>query len=176
MTVESDDWHGGRRFFQCIAPTVASDHPVLKTSIFFCWNANVIAASFDINPTLSPTILACTRRIIQSHLDFSAKIRTCQNWSGPNGSDSPTGGSSVDPTVRRIIRWYWKICFLLAFVQLITAVIWTLQIYSISAFSLRLECLDGGLDVSTVNWTSWIWFGLHPRDLRNPTNLILQTR
>ena len=37
-------------------------------------------------------------------------------------------------------------CFLVALVQLVAAVIWTLQIYSISAFSLQL-------DISTVGWT-----------------------
>ena len=53
-------------------------------------------------------------------------------------------------------------CFLVALVQLVVAVIWTLQIYSINAFSLRLDIsmvvwtprLDGALDVSTMNWTS----------------------
>jgi len=36
--------------------------------------------------------------------------------------------------------------------------------------------LDGALDVSTVHWTSRIWLGRHPRDLRNPTYMISQTR
>jgi len=65
-------------------------------------------------------------------------------------------------------------CSLVALVQLVAAVIWTLQIYSISAFSLRLDIsavgstprLDGTLDissrrpighlVSTAHWTSRI--------------------
>ena len=38
------------------------------------------------------------------------------------------------------------LCFFVALVQLVAAVTWTFQIYSISAFSLRL-------DISTVNWT-----------------------
>ena len=46
-------------------------------------------------------------------------------------------------------------------VQNIDAVIWTLQIYSISVFSLRLDIstvdwtprLDGALDVSDIAWT-----------------------
>jgi len=33
-------------------------------------------------------------------------------------------------------------------VQIVAAVIWTLQIYFISAFSLWFECLNGGLDTS----------------------------
>jgi len=37
--------------------------------------------------------------------------------------------------------------FLIRLVQLVAAVIWSLQIYSISAFSLRL-------DISAVGWTS----------------------
>ena len=48
-------------------------------------------------------------------------------------------------------------CFLVALVQLVAAVIWTLQIYSIPAFSLRLDIytvgwtprLDGALDISS---------------------------
>ena len=35
--------------------------------------------------------------------------------------------------------------------------------------------LDGALDVSTAHWTSRILLGLYPRDLKNPTNKILQT-
>ena len=50
--------------------------------------------------------------------------------------------------------------FFFAFVQFIAAVIWTLQIYSISDFSLRQKCLYGGLDVSSVNWTSRRCIGL----------------
>ena len=53
-------------------------------------------------------------------------------------------------------------CFLVALVQLVAVVIWTLQIYAISTFSLRLDIymvgwthrLDGALDVSDMVWTS----------------------
>ena len=63
-------------------------------------------------------------------------------------------------------------CFFVALVQLVAAIIWTLQIYSISVVSLRLDIfavdwtlrLDGALDTSsrrcighlvlTVHWTS----------------------
>ena len=63
--------------------------------------------------------------------------------------------------LRQIIRLHWSdsltmgvsdysvtlcfSCFLVALVQLVAAIIWTLQIYSISTFSLRL-------DISTVGW------------------------
>ena len=81
-------------------------------------------------------------------------------------SDCPTVGC-------RIIRTYSIFCFILAYVQLVAAVIWTSR--DVSAFSLQLDIstvvwtprrwiwhlrrwigrLDGALDVSTVHWTFW---------------------
>jgi len=86
--------------------------------------------------------------------------------------------------LRQIIRLHWSdsltmgvsdysvtlcfSCFLVALVQLIVAVFWTLQIYSISTFSLRLI-------ISAVDWTHLCgefevlemgWFGYHPWNLK----------
>ena len=81
-------------------------------------------------------------------------------------TSSLVNAPSISPTLlfwRQIIRLLWSdsptmwvsdypvtlcfFCFLVSLVQLVAAVIWTLQIYSISAFLLRL-------DISTVGWTS----------------------
>ena len=75
----------------------------------------------------------------------------------------PTSGYSDYPNSLSFL------CFFVALVQLVVAVIWTLQIYSISVFSLRLDIstvdwhlvstvhwtsrLDGALDVSDIAWT-----------------------
>ena len=90
----------------------------------------------------------------------------------------PTSGYSDYPNSLSFL------CFFVALVQLVAAVIWTFQIYYISAFSLRLDIytvgwtprLDGALDTSsrrcirhvvlTVHWTSRILLGLYPWDLK----------
>ena len=65
-------------------------------------------------------------------------------------------------------------CFLVALVQLVAAV--NLCFFTAAKVSLRwFGRLVGELDVSTMQWTSQIWFGLYPKDLKNPTNMILQT-
>ena len=55
------------------------------------------------------------------------------------------------------------------FVQLVMAVIWTPQIYSLSGFLLCIGYFDSEIDILDMIWTSSMGH-------RNPTNMISQTR
>jgi len=148
------------RRFSLMVQFHASDHPVLK-QIFQLEKTN----SLNIVPTISTTLLNVCVGPSGRTWDFKQYYESCQNLIRRDASDSPIGGVSDSLTPRRIIRSHCVFVFsFFSFVQLIAAVIWTLQIYSISVFPCDLS-------VSTVDWPSRIWFGHLPRNLKNPTNI-----
>ena len=86
-------------------------------------------------------------------------------------SDSPTLGVSDYPVTLCFS------CFIVALVQLVATVTATWYLYGgldVSSVNWTSR-LNGALDVLMAHWTSWILLGLYPRDLKNPTNMILQT-